>query len=201
MEDTMKYLIEAMQAGDEQAFNQIYQIYSGKLYRTAYLISGNKEDSEDILQETFIKCFLHRKEIKSPDFFEKWLMKIMIRTSWRTVKQRKLNVSSEELIEKEENHGLVQTMFEDRNTPAPLEQIITKENQVKVIQSVKNLDIKFRTVVVLYYYEEFSVKEIAELTGSLEGTIKSRLYTARIKLKKQLGSMDVSRNMIRRTIG
>lgn len=78
MEDTMKYIIEAMQAGDEQAFNQIYQIYSGKLYRTAYLISGNKEDSEDILQETFIKCFLHRKEIKSPDFFAKWLMKIMI---------------------------------------------------------------------------------------------------------------------------
>ena len=201
MDESMKYIIEAMQAGEEQAFDQIYRLYAGKLYRTAYLIAGNKEDSEDILQETFVKCFLYRNDIKHPEYFNNWLMKIMIRTSWRTVKQRKTSISSDELLEKEEYTGLAQAVFEDKQTPDPLEQLISKELQAKVIQAVKRLDLKLRTVIVLYYYEDFSVKEIAELTGSLEGTVKSRLHTARTKLKKQLEKTDIPLSIIRRTTG
>ena len=201
MDETMKYLIEAMQAGDDQAFDRIYHTYAGRLYRTAYLISGNREDSEDILQETFVKCYLHHKDLKTPEYFEKWLMKIMIRTSWRTVKQRKVNVSSEELLEKEEYAGLAQAVFEDRQTPAPLEQVISMEERARIIRAVNHLDIKLRTVIILYYYEELSVKEIADFTGSLEGTVKSRLYTARTQLKKQFEHAQIPLKGIRRTMG
>jgi len=201
MDETMKYLVEAMKAGDEEAFDQIYHRYAGRLYRTAYLISGNKEDSEDILQETFVKCFLHRQELKTPEYFEKWLMKIMIRTAWRTVKKRKVNVSSEELFEKEEYAGLAQAVFEDRLNPAPLEQIVGREEQARILRAIDDLDIKLKTVIVLYYYEELSVKEIAGYTGSLEGTVKSRLHTARKQLKQQLEETEYSLKGIRRTMG
>jgi len=178
MDEMMKLLIVNMQTGDEAAFDRLYHTYAGKLYRTAYLISGNKEDSEDILQDTFVKCFLHRSEIKDPECFEKWLMKIMVRTTWRIIRQRK-TVSSEELLQKEEYATLVQAVSADRQTPGPLEQIMEKELQSILMEAVNSLDVKLRTVIVLYYYQELSVKEIADLSGSLEGTVKSRLHTAR----------------------
>lgn len=189
MDEIMKLLIVKMQSGDEAAFDRLYHTYAGKLYRTAYLISGNKEDSEDILQETFVKCFLHRSEVKEPECFEKWLMKIMVRTAWRIVRQRK-TVSSEELFQKEEYAGLAQAVAADRQTPGPLEQLMAKEAQSLLMVAINSLDVKLRTVIVFYYYQELSVKEIAELTGSLEGTVKSRLHTARTRLKRQLVRMD-----------
>lgn len=201
MDEKKKQLIEIMQSGDQEAFNQIYGIYANKLYRTACLISGNKEDSEDILQETFIKCFLHCREVKSPEYFEKWLMKIMVRTSWRVIKQRKAAVSTDDLLNNEAYGGLAQAVFEDRQTPGPLDCVIGREEQTTMMEAVQSLDIKLRTVIVLYYYEELSVREIAGLTGSLEGTIKSRLHTARTKLKKQLERAEVPVIKMRRRTG
>lgn len=201
MDEKKKQLIEMMQAGDQEAFDRVYGLYANKLYRTACLISGNKEDSEDILQETFVKCFLHSREVNSPEYFEKWLMKIMIRTSWRVTKQRKATVSTDELLQNEAYAGLAQVVFEDKQTAGPLDRVVTKEEQATVMDAVKSLDIKLRTVIVLYYYEELSVREIAELTGSLEGTIKSRLHTARTKLKKQLERTGEPGIKMRRMIG
>ena len=58
--------VERMIQGDRQAFDELYHSYSGKLYRMAYVITGNRSDSEDVLQETFVKCFLHRHKLREP---------------------------------------------------------------------------------------------------------------------------------------
>lgn len=186
MDENTKQLIKKMQLGDEQALNKLYEKYSGKLYRTVYLITRNKEDSEDILQETFIKCYLHCNEIKTPEYFESWLMKIMLRISWRMVKQRKKLVSSDELLENNEYVGFAESLFEDKTAKMPLDQIVIKERHSTVINSINSLDFKFKTVIVLYYYQQLSVGEIAKIIGKPEGTIKSRLHTGRVKLKKML---------------
>ena len=199
MEKTTIQLVEAMQTGDRQAFDELYNRYATRLYRTTFLICGNKEDSEDVLQETFINCYLHCSELKNPEVFEAWLMKILVRTSWRITKGRKTAVSADELLQREENGGLVQEIFRDKNEPEPLDQVIIQEKRETLMSTVKDLDLKLRTVVVLYYYEECSVKEIARLVGCLEGTVKSRLHTARTKLKKQLEHSENNIKAVRRT--
>ena len=76
-------LMIKMKNGDDQAFDEVYRSYSGKLYRMALFITGNRSDSEDVLQETFVKCYLHRGELKDPERFESWIYQILVRTAGR----------------------------------------------------------------------------------------------------------------------
>lgn len=68
----------------------------------------------------------------------------------------------------------------------PLEQILQTERSAELWKAVDHLDIKYRTVILLYYYNDFSTREIARITGTLEGTVKSRLYKARTLLRERL---------------
>lgn len=194
MEREMKAFVEAMIAGDERAFDEIYHSYSRKLYRMAYFITGNHSDSEDILQETFVKCYLHRKELKNPEGFASWIYQILVRTAWKLEKKKRKTgeISYEGVLEQEDASGtrMARQLCEDLSAPNPLEELLQKEAQTELGQVVRQLDIKYRTVVMLYYYNGLSVREIAKIMGIFEGTVKSRLSKARKLLYQQLESGD-----------
>lgn len=184
MEQKNRAYVENMIQGDESAFDSLYHSYSGKLYRMAYFITGNRSDSEDILQETFVKCFLHRRDLKDPERFESWLYQILVRTAWRAGKKKK-DFSLDGILDNEDDTGLAAAVSRDWSA-GPLEQIVEQEDVSELWQAVQNLDVKYRTVVLLYYYNELGTKEIARITGTLEGTVKSRLFKARKLLRSQL---------------
>lgn len=198
MDEKTRELVEKMKEGSQDAFDEIYRKEAGRLYRLAYLIAGNHSDSEDILQETFVKCFLHCQEIKNPEGFEKWLTQILVRTAWRFLKKNKKVVSLDGIGEEEDSAGYQEKLLEDLSSPGPLEQILGRESESQVYQSVQRLNLKIRTVIILYYYQEYSVSDIARMTGSLEGTVKSRLYTGRKLLKKQLEHTEIALEFGRR---
>lgn len=187
MDEKNRALITRMTEGDEAAFDELYHSYSGKLYRMAYFITGNRSDSEDILQETFVKCFLHRKELKQPERFESWLYQILVRTAWRSEKRRKgkRELSFDGILDNEEDTGMAERIQRDGKAE-PLEQVLKAEMSSELWKAVNRLGMKHRTVVLLYYYNDLSTKEIAVMTGTLEGTVKSRLHKARLLLREQL---------------
>ena len=83
MEQSVTYLVRRMTEGDSQAFDQLMGYYYPKVLRMAYLISGNHADSEDIVQETFVSCWMNRKKIKEPERFSSWLYRTLTREAWR----------------------------------------------------------------------------------------------------------------------
>lgn len=171
---TEETLIAQMKCGDNDAFAQIYKKYRTSVFRTACLISGNVQDGEDITQETFIKAFLHCKELKSNAMFRYWLFKILNRTAWQLLNSQKSEIPDDTVLDKADAKGNLLT-----------EDILLKEEErSEVYQAVMNLDYKLRLVVILYYYNEMSTKQIAKVTGCYEGTVKSRLFTARKRLKQ-----------------
>lgn len=174
MDETELKIIKDMQAGDEEAFAWLFDRYQNKLFRTAYLISGNYADSEDIVQETMIKCFRYRQKLTEPVCFESWIYQILTRTAWRLCKSKKVECPMENLWDEGERD----------DSPLPLEETIRRETNGKLYEAVCSLEIKQRTVVILYYYNQMSTKEIAAVTKSMEGTVKSRLFAARKNLKK-----------------
>ena len=89
MDDRERAVIARMMEGDDGAFDEVYRSCSGKLYRMALFITGNRNDSEDVLQETFVKCYLHRAELKDPERFEAWIYQILVRTAWHMEKKKK----------------------------------------------------------------------------------------------------------------
>ncbi len=186
-------LVESMINGSEAAFDELYRSYSGKLYRMAYFITSNQSDSEDILQETFVKCYLYRSKLKQADCFESWLYQILVRTAWRLERKKKgrAEISFEGILEQEEDKKSAEHIREDKKTGGPLESVLEAETAKEIQKALSHLDIKYRTVVLLYYYNDLSTREIAQITGAMEGTIKSRLFKAR-KLLKDLLEADGS---------
>lgn len=188
MERDIETLVNNMIQGDESAFDELYRIYSGKMYRMACFMTGNRSESEDILQETFVKCYLKRKSIKEPAQFEGWLGRILVRTAWKTAKKRR-ELSLDAILDSEEAVSLAERIQEER-VDGPLEQVVRGEGAQTLWMAVEELDIRYRTVVFLFYYEGLDIKEIAKITGTLEGTVKSRLFKARKLLRKRLGSQE-----------
>lgn len=188
MDGEKKALVESMINGSQEAFDKLYYSCSVKLYRMAYFITGNRSDSEDILQETFVKCYLHRATLKQPERFEPWLYQILVRTAWRFERRKKgrSEISFEGILENEDEAKSAESIQEDGKTSGPLEKVLKTETATEIQQAVNRLDIKYRTVILLFYYNELSTREIAHITGTLEGTVKSRLFKARKRLKEQL---------------
>ncbi|MEY8337106.1 RNA polymerase sigma factor [Lachnospiraceae bacterium 62-35] len=190
MDGTEAEMIRSMQKGDEEAFAYLFSKYQAAAFRTAYLISGNTADSEDIVQETFVKCFISRKELKEPRAFQGWLFRILTRTAWRHVKKRSKEQPAEEIWGGES----------ECRGDSLLEEIVEGESREMLYKAIRGLEIKQRTAVILYYFNEFSTREIAAAMGCMEGTVKSRLYTARKNLRERLGEPEQEEQYERRIV-
>lgn len=192
MDGTTREIIVRMQQGDEDAFSRLFRMYSGRVLRMAYLISGNYADSEDIVQETFVKCFTYRARLKDPNKFEPWLYQIMTRTAWRVAGKSRREQPSEEI-------GRIQDEMAGEFS-SPLENVLSSEEGERLWRAVESLEIRQRTAVVLYYYYQMSTREIAKAMGCLEGTVKSRLFTARRNLRKLLDEGEKEALYEKRTV-
>ncbi len=175
MED--KELVEALRSGDRQAFGQIYEKYSTELYRTAYLILRNRSDAEDVTQETFVTLWQRAREIKKPESLRYWLIRCAGSKAKDLLRKQRRELPDEEVDKLSEAVGLRNSDDEFANGVVEQEAFYAR---------LYAMPYKYREVLVLYYYNELSVKEIAHLTGQFEGTVKSRLYHARERLRKEL---------------
>mgnify|MGYP005778303135 FL=1 len=189
MDGTEREMIIRMQQGEDEAFSWLFRKYQSRVLRMAYLISGNYADSEDIVQETFVKCYTYRRHLREPERFEPWLYQIMTRTAWRMVKKGRREQPAEEIREEE-----------PLRTDAPLEAVIHSEERTALWEAVQSLELRQRTAVVLYYYNQISTREIAKAMGCLEGTVKSRLHTARKNLKQKLDAWEKEALYEKRTV-
>lgn len=174
-EDDFAVLVELLQQGDKEAFSEIVRQYTSKGFRTALLIVGNENGAEDVLQDTFVKIYLKRADLKTPQAFSSWFYKILIRTAWEFAKKNQREVPKEEFSQQKD-------VFEQDMEIT----LIEKELGAKIRSAINQLSFEQRIVVIMYYYRQFSVREIADATGMFQGTVKSRLFLARKKLNKLL---------------
>ena len=178
---TDREIVIRLQAGDQTAFEELYERYSGPMFRSARVLLGNSEDAEDVLQETFVTCYFHIGELERPESVRYWLFRIMRRSAYRLGKKRRAETPDEDINRL-------------RDT-AESEEIGPEEHTVssaRLEELLSTLSQKQREVAVLYYLEEMSVPEIAEVLDCFEGTVKSRLFSARKKLKQYLEQEDSS---------
>ena len=157
-----KELVQRMKAKDKAAFDALYEKYKNTLLRMAYLVSGQMYDAEDIVQETFVKCFLHIGDLKKNEGFRPWLFQILYRTAYAHGRKRKREIPEEDIaIRADATDGVT-----------CLDRIIQTETDWKVKQAVQSLDFKHRAVVVLYYFNEMPIKEMARVLGFTEGCLQ-----------------------------
>nr|WP_252230325.1 MULTISPECIES: sigma-70 family RNA polymerase sigma factor [unclassified Clostridium] len=182
MQDT----IRRCKLGDKEAFQELLQIVEKKALATAYFLSGKRGIAEDILQETYMKCFMEIDKLKDPEAFKVWFFRILVRTGWKMSKKQSMLVATDITSENE-------ALF--YNEKQNEENIIdTYETKHIVKSAINNLSENLKTVVILYYFNDMSIEEISKVTGCFKATVKSRLFYARGALKKQLGDCFENQN-------
>lgn len=170
-------IIDRCRLGDLKCFEELYKLYYKKAYGTAYIISGQKNTAEDIVQEVFLICYKSIKQIRNAQTFNTWFYRIVVRVSSRIIRKQK-NSNLESFSSDFDYHDL-----SDDDTYNQIELV---SNRLLIRQKIQTLRLPLKTVLILYYYNDMSVKEIAKVLDCFEGTVKSRLFKAREILKKEL---------------
>ncbi len=149
----------------EMNLQRLYEELLPSVYRAAYTYLKNRSDSEDAAQEAFLRLARCTRSFESERQVKAWMI---------------VTVSNicKDMLRKRHR--------QDLNLDALAEQAAPRTEQSRLLDMILKLPVNFKTVIYLYYYEGYSVKEIAAAMGRSEGTVKSWLYRARHQLKKAL---------------
>ncbi len=171
-------LILKLQAGSLEALGELYDLHQRMVFRTALVITGDNEAANDLLQDVFLRLFRFAGNIDPTRPIEPWLYRMTTNLSYDWVKRRsRLPRPLEDLIDWLAVPG--------KNLPdAAVEQ---NDEWERVQKAVTSLPLPQRVVIVMYYLNDLSLQEIADILQVPVGTVKSRLYYGRLALKRKLG--------------
>ncbi|GAB7054867.1 MULTISPECIES: sigma-70 family RNA polymerase sigma factor [Paenibacillus] len=156
--------VRKAQQGDRDAFTRLIKNMEGNLYRIASSILKSDQEKLDAAQEAIIKAYVSLPTLNHPRFFKTWMIRILIRECMRIARSRKKVIPIGEIVE-----------------PAADQRF---ENRIELQEAINSLEEDHRTVILLHYMEDLSIKDIAEILEQREGTIKSRLNRARKRLSQ-----------------
>ena len=181
-------LVTEAKAGSYAAFEELVNRYENKIYRLGLNLTGNPEDAEDMLQEAFLKAFLHLPEFREDARFYTWLVRIAINEGLMKLRKHRADkaVPIEETVS-EEGESLPREFADWR--PDPEEQYKQAEIEKILQNAAQSLPPGFRTVFLLRDVEELSTRETADLLGLTEGAVKARLFRARLQLREELSKV------------
>lgn len=156
-------LVRRAAASDGDAFVELMEIHKASMYKIARAYLHSEEDAADAMAETVLSCFEHLSSLKEPQYFKTWLVRILINNCKNILRKNSGLSSLEEAVLAEEATSGDEREFLDYLTP---------------------LSADTRKIMILYYMWGFRTREIAELTNSREGTVKSKLLRGREKIRQ-----------------
>ena len=171
-----RHLLERCRKGDERAWVELVNRYWGLAFRIAYRILRNKEDAEDAVQEAFVQVFRSLPTFQHRSNFRTWFYRIVVR-----VAMARLPTEPVEPLEEGVEAEILECAHED-----PEKIILVREKEQILDWAIQQLPPDWRTVLVLREVEGLSYAEIAEILGIPIGTVESRLFRARKKLRQIL---------------
>lgn len=160
--------------GDEKAFISIIEEQKEKLYKTAYAYVKNEQDALDIVQDTVYKAYISIDTLKKPKYFNTWLTKILINISINTLNKNKKVTYLEE-----------EPMAEGSTT------LDNKDTEIDILNELDKLDKKYKDVIVLKYFEDLTIKEIANVLEIPIGTAKTYLNRGLSSLRISIGKDEL----------
>lgn len=170
-------LIVRLRKGDVDALGELYEKYKTAIFRTALAIMRDRGLAEDVLQECFLRLFINAERIQTDIPLGPWLYRVAVNLSYTWAKKSKRRAGGlEELLGRLK--GPLHLL--------PERQVERIETHEKLHRAIENLPASHQVVVVLFYLEELSLREIAAVMQIPEGTVKSRLHYARESLRTLL---------------
>lgn len=163
-------LVIRAKAGDTDAFQALIHEEKEKLYKMAYIYMKNEDDTLEVFQETIYKALKSITTLKNNDYFSTWLTRILINTAIETLrKKKKVVLISNEMFENMSGFELTQP-----------------ETQIDLLEAMDSMEEKYKTVLLLRFYEDYTIGQIAEFLNWPEGTVKTNIRRGLASLKQKM---------------
>ncbi len=179
---TDQELVKSFQTGDKNAFNELQKRHQNKIYYLILKYQKNVEVAKDICQEVFLRAFLRLKTFNGGAKFYTWLYRVAVNLCI-DFHRKHSRISTTNLLEE---FPISHQVEKCDDTFDPLSVLEKEELYEKVREAIKMLPPKQRNVLILRYYGELKISEIALKVGCSEGTVKAQLFHAKRKLAKTL---------------
>lgn len=178
-------VVEKVQAGNVGAFDQLVEKYRQQIFSVIYNMTSNREDASDLTQETFIKAFQAIGRFRGKSSFFTWIYRIAVNTTMTFLKKRNRRrfISYENIDEEASSAEIVERLTASNRSE---QGALVSELQEKLNDALQKLSLKHRTVVILHEIEGLEHAEIAEITRTSTGTVRSRLHYAKQQLQSYL---------------
>ena len=184
-------LVARAQKGDENAFAELVRKYSGRAYQIAYGVLGNRQDAEEIAEDTFIKIHRALPDFRGEAAFTTWMYRIAMNLArnkyqWNKSRATERHVSIDAPLEGSEEDDDRRLDLPDTDLP-PDQKAAYNELDKDLNTQLEQLPETYREALVMRNIQGLSYEEIADLLKCKLGTVKSRIARARDELKKRLG--------------
>lgn len=187
----MSYLVQKARENDQEALTEIYKISSPAVYKTIRVLIKDEDTVYDILQDTYVKAFTRLDQLQNPDKLIPWLKMIANNLAKDWLKKSKpmffTDIYGGEELEDIPFEESIEDVRSELNPEMAMDQ---QEAKRLVMEILDHLPEDQRVVIGMFYYEEMSVKDIAQTLGVSENTVKSRLSYGRKKIKEQVMDLE-----------
>lgn len=187
----MSYLVQKARENDQEALTEIYKISSPAVYKTIRVLIKDEDTVYDILQDTYVKAFTRLDQLQNPDKLIPWLKMIANNLAKDWLKKSKpmffTDIYGGEELEDIPFEESIEDVRSELNPEMAMDQ---QEAKRLVMEILDHLPEDQRVVIGMFYYEEMSVKDIAQTLGVSENTVKSRLSYGRRKIKEQVLDLE-----------
>ena len=175
-------LVTDAQKGDSASINLLFNEFYNDVYYFALKTIKNEDIACDVTQETFVEIIRTISNLKEPAAFVTWMKQITYHQCTRYFKKKKDIL----VDEKEDENSIFDAVEEERAEFIPDEALDKKGFKETILEIVDSLSEEQRSAIMMYYFDELSIKEIAEIQGVSEGTVKSRLNYGRKAIKNSV---------------
>lgn len=174
-------LVLAAQSGCKTAFNELWNLYSRRVFRTIFSITKNTQDAEDVMQDTFLRAFVAFDSFEGRSSFYSWLTRIAINSALGILRKRRSRpeISFNSPLQWDEDDAPVD--LRDL-APDPEQTYDQRQRRARLLRAIHRLPTNLREAVQALLAEECSVREVADRLNISEAAAKSRLYRARTRL-------------------
>lgn len=170
-------IVELCQDGDREAFRSIVERYGDTLYGAAFLMSRDHAFAEDMVQQAFLRAWKSIPQFKAGTNLKAWLVRILVNQVMSDRRRKRLPQES-----------LDSAYASASDEPGGMDAVLESERQEEVRTALQSIDEGARKAIVLRYFAEMTVPEIAESLGWAEGTVKSRIHRGLRKLREHFKS-------------
>lgn len=167
--NSYRLIVEKAMKGNRDAIEKIINDHKEYLYKTAFLYIKNEQDAVEICQETVYKAVINIHKLKNPDYFKTWITRILINNVNDRSRNEGRTINNIEKLESIEDISYEKL-----------------EDKIDLYNAIDILEDKFKTPIILQYFYDMTIKEIADITETNENTVKTYLRRGKEKLYKIL---------------